>query len=115
MPQRVTNRRIPTPELQGTDSYIEVREISYKIRKQLGQIEALTTGKAPATEEQLQQAYKFVDDLILSNLAGWNWVDDVGEPMPLPKTPDDLDRLTMHEAEFIVGSIKGKSAAEAKN
>ena len=105
MPKRNNTRRISTPDLQGEDSFVVLKMMGYGVSR-----EALQTGDK-SSEEQLA----VTDKLIVDSLVDWNWVGDDGLPLPLPKNPDDLDRLTNEEAAFLIKAITGIGVAQAKN
>ena len=113
MPKRVTTRRIETPELQGEESYIEVKLISFGMSRQIRVFEMLGNArvrndlKPDEIGKLVDQESKLTENVIFDHLLGWNWVNDNGEPLPLPKTSGDLDKLTLDEIFFILNCIKG--------
>jgi hypothetical protein len=98
MPERrAATYRVATPDVQGADSWIELRKIEYGTRKQYreGEIDAL--------------------DIIAMHLIGWNWVDNDGEPLPQPGDGGDL-RLWDDEASAILIAIfRGPDEESAPN
>ena len=38
---------------------------------------------------------------LVDHIAGWNWVDTEGKPLPLPQTEDDLNTLYDEEVTFL--------------
>lgn len=57
------------------------------------------------TEQFLAERLRFV--------AAWNWVDDQGQPLPLPQDdPLVLSRLTQEEIGFIVACLNGERQSE---
>lgn len=129
MPSRLSVKTLPTPEIQGDDSWIKYRPITIEearlLRVQFTEVQkrqeksltdyAIAHNKAVAdlTEDEKNTAYELsglTDDVL--NLADkqlarfiveWNWVDDDGNSLPQPK--DDhtvLSKLYTHEYTFVM-------------
>ena len=106
MPQRMSIKRFESPEIQGDDSWIEVSR--------------LTVGEARIINEQQGKddldSFEAVLPLYRKHITNWNWVDDDGEPLPLPEDdPDVIDRLTDREFAFVAECLSGGSEDEQKN
>jgi hypothetical protein len=98
MPERrAATYRVATPDVQGDDSWIELRKIDYGTRKrfQAGEIDAL--------------------DLIEMHLAGWNWVDDDGEPLPQPGDGGTLQMRDDEATEIVRAIFRGPDEEPLKN
>ncbi len=98
MPQRKSVRRYESPDVQGDDSWIEISR--------------LTVGEARVINEHRDKddldAFEAVLPIYQKHIVGWNWVDDDGEPLPLPKDdPDVVDQLTDLEFEFVANCLSG--------
>lgn len=99
MPKRQYIRTVETPELQGEDSWIKIRDLNYGYVKQLQKEMA---GMKP--EEQVKKN----DELIRKVVVDWNWVDDDDQPLPTPKDDETVvDRLTANEVLFISRQVQG--------
>ena len=118
MPKRVTIHQIPTPDLQGDDSYIQVKPLPYSVARQIRKFDDPTRrAELSAAERDAWNAeeIQLTEQMIFESLVGWNWGDDEGNTLPLPRSRDDLDKLTSNEVLFIVLAITGRTPAEAKN
>lgn len=129
MPSRIAVKTIPTPEIQGDDSYIKYRPVTIEeareLRTKSNEIQklqdkalvdyAVSQNKAVAdlSDEEKEIAYEtsgltddllgFADKQLSKFILDWNWVDDDGTPLPKPK--DDytvLGKLYTHEYSFIM-------------
>lgn len=103
MPKRQRTKRVPTLELMGEGSWIEVRKITVQQAKELRK------RTADLSEDELQD---YSRDWIAEHVLAWNWVDDDGETLPLPSDdPSVLDQLTPDELAFIGRAIGGSQEA----
>jgi len=111
MPQRASVRTIPSPDVQGDDSWVKLSAIKLGDYLQMhGQLEA--AGKAPTAIEQARLGI----NLLSEHIVGWNWVDDYGEPLALPKDdPSVIEGLTEGEAFWLIAQFTGPSQVELKN
>jgi len=89
-----TRFRVATESVQGEGSWVELRGTT------VGEVRAARAGELDD------------DQLILKHVVGWNWVDDKGHDLPLPKDePGIVDTLTAEEAAAIVFKLfKGDPA-----
>lgn len=106
MPARQHVQRLPTPDIQGDDSWVEIS------RPTVGDIEELM---AELPDDSLNGTDKTQN--ILSNLAAtkrliskhvldWNWVDDNGAALDIPtEHPDIISQLTDAEMLFLVQAL----------
>lgn len=128
MPKRQSVKRHETDEVQGEGSYVvltgvKIREIR-KVRRE-GRKADRAKAKLAAeiqedptrelTEEELKD-YEFEGgiSLLASHIIEWNWVDDEGTPLSLPKDDSEVtDELTNDETEFLMDLLMGSE--ETKN
>ncbi len=126
MPKRQSARRIDSEEIQGDDSYIEIRFPKVKVMRTYR--EQMT--ELSKTMEELQkvsikdrnttailglstQVELLGDELINAHLKAWNWVDDDENPLPQPYEDDVLDMLETNERTWILQQFQ-ISASEKK-
>lgn len=112
MPKRVftATRRIPTPEVQGPDSYIVLRTL----RRGDATLEDLLEGAGGSAS--LSDSMSFNDKVVTACLVEWNWVDDDGEPLPLPSDdPEVLNRLYAPEYQLLVQRVTDGINVQLKN
>ena len=81
--------KIPTPDAQGADSWIMWKRLTYGGRKELF-AEYIELKDITAQEA-------FILEYAFENIKEWNWVDAQGEPIPPPKTRDDIVDYTDEE------------------
>lgn len=111
MPQRMSVRRIATPELQGDDSYVVVSTIT------LG--DAREWQKASKRKDF--DVIQFASGIIAERIVDWNWVDDEGNPLPLPRKLEHDARLALiasltdDELTLLMDAVQGPTKTEAKN
>lgn len=99
MPKRQFIRKIDTPELQGEDSWIKVRDLNY------GYVKKLQKAMAEMSDEEKVAAN---DELIRKVVVDWNWVDDDDNPLPKPHEDETVvDQLTANEVLFISKQVQG--------
>jgi hypothetical protein len=142
MPQRTQRTlRIPSDQVQGEGSWIELKKYTWAERKELTKrfsllfdaqagAQGLPAGTMPAPSLQpppeaeaeappangtAGQMSKLIDELVdalevelLERLAGWNWVGDDGEPMPVPQESADLEGLYDDEIQFLFNQIQNQ-------
>ncbi len=103
MAQRQAIYTIKSDAVQGEGSYVKMRAILYGEAKRLRRdIEGMDDDAKMAANEAL----------LISHVVAWDWVDDEGQPLPIPKDdPAVLDRLTAQELAFLGEAISGESAA----
>ena len=98
MPKRKSVKKHDTSEVQGEDSYVllsgvKVREIR-KVRKL-------------AKTEDFDE-FEGGISLLAGHIVGWNWVDDEGKLLPVPKDhPEVVDELTNEESVFLTNLMLG--------
>jgi hypothetical protein len=97
--------RIDCEEVQGDEAYVMLARPSYEQIKQ-----AQEMGKGGA--DNFDVAIKIISELLVS----WNWVDDMGEPLPLPaQDPDVIRKLPLQEQNFLVTKFNEFGKDEEKN
>ena len=107
MSKRQNVRKTMTPNLQGPGSFVEFKRFTYGESKAIREAAA-----AHADDENWQQEESL--RVLAEHLIAWNWVDDDGNALPLPKDdPAVLDQLTDEEVKFLIGLFGDKT--DAKN
>lgn len=121
---RITSKRVETPDLQGEGSYVVFRRISHgaaqKARRfiMFGDVRERADLTVEQIDEMLKEEDELTLELVLNGVLEWNWQDENGNPLPLPKNSDDLDTMTAEEVHFIVTCCAGnypKAEDDAKN
>jgi hypothetical protein len=106
MPRRRNFIRAETPDVQGEDSYIVVTLPTTKDLKELVSLES----------DDNVRAFESGADLIRKHVREWNWVNDDGEPLPLPKeNPDVIDDLTAQEFRTVLDVMTGSADGKKKS
>jgi len=84
MPERKYKRffEVDSSEVQGEGSYVKFCRLTYgEMRPLLERTETLLT-----------------TDLLAASIVEWNWVDDNGDPLPIPNSdPDVMKTVLVHE------------------
>lgn len=111
MAQRQNIITFDSTEVQGEGSWIKVRMITHGQRKayvaRYGDIIGKNANDIPAEQRAEFQAAN--DALLVQSVVGWDWIDDNGDALPLPKDdPGVLDLLTETEAAFIAQAMQGE-------
>lgn len=105
MPERKRISTVPSPDVQGDDSWVKVAQF--------------TVGEYTDLQERGEQEgadmWALEADALSTHVIDWNWVDDDGKPMPLPtpKNPAPLKLLTRDETLFLVNALIGGITKEA--
>lgn len=104
MPKRQSVRKYGTEEVQGEDSFVILSGVKVKeIRR------ARKESNDPKFDE-----FEAGIGLLSTHILQWNWVDDEGNQLPLPKKdPGVIDELTNEETVLLVDLMMGES--ESKN
>ena len=100
MPKRQSVKKYPSDEVQGEGSFVVVSAVKVgeirKIRKE---------AKAEGYDD-----FEGGLGLLARHIIKWNFVDDDGNPLPLPREhPEVLEDLTDEESKFLVNCIMGES------
>lgn len=109
MPQRSNTRKVMSPKVQGKDSFVEFRKITYGESKAL-RLEA----KAHKDDEEWQMSSS--EALLTDHIVDWNWVDGEGKPLPLPKDdPTVIEILNDDEITFLTDLVRGNTDPKRGN
>jgi len=108
MPKRKSIREIPSPEIQGEDSWVKVKPMTYGEQR----VFRLRMRELRGDEEALElEGCKLLAEWVVD----WNWVDENDEPLPKPEgNPKVIDGLLSHEIQFLTQSLSG-GQEELKN
>lgn len=102
MPQRKNQLKIDAAAVQGDGAYVIMRPLTYGESKDVRR-------RSPHMNEEQKLAYS--EDLIATHVIAWNWVNDVGEPLPLPSQNQTvLHLLTVDEIGFLSNALNGGGA-----
>lgn len=103
-------KRIDTKDLQGENSYVEVLVRSwgdYKVVRQTMDDEQ--EKKVPANKSKFN-TNEYMEESIIKAIQKWNWTDNEGKPLPLPKDDKSvLDKLTEAEIVFLFNAYLDKT------
>ena len=105
MPKRRGIRRVPSDEVQGEGSWVEVAELTVK------EVRAMKKQSKADDFDDLEASI----DLLKTHVRNWNWVDADGADLPTPKAePDIIEELMIIETNFLAGALLGEDT-ESKN
>ena len=108
MPRRKLTTRVDSEEVQGKDSWVDIRRMLWK------EIKALQKQRKKMEGDE-EAGFEIGSELILSHIEQWNWCDENGAPLPQPKDdPDVFDYLTDDEFSFLADAVTG-SEEDRKN
>lgn len=110
MAQRQNIVTYDSAEVQGEGSWVKVRQITHGESKRMLREYGAFMGKGvqDVPPEKIEEMQAQNDALIARNVIEWNWVDEDGDPLPLPqKSPEVLDDLTESETKFIGLALRG--------
>jgi hypothetical protein len=98
MARRRSIRRVDSTAVQGEGSWVEIRELTH------GEWKTMTHWRD--THEDDPVANNELDEqVLLDHVAGWNWCDELGEPLQQPNSSAELDALTLAEKAFLITTI----------
>lgn len=112
---RVTSKRIETIDLQGEGSFIVVKPVGWKTAKKIneflimGNVEVRADMSDPEKKKHIEEETALTEQVLFSSIVEWNWADENGTALPIPRTTDDLDLLTVEEVQFLLSSVTGKN------
>jgi len=105
MPKRLSVKRVETPSIQGEDSYVVVSAVKVK---------EIQRTRRLSLEDDTFDGFVAGLDMIRAHVLGWNWVDDDGTPLPVPKDdPSVIDELSTEEVTYLANLLTGEE--ESKN
>lgn len=105
MPKRQNVIEVDTTDVQGEDSWVKIKAVSY------GEMRVLQQHSGSSDPEKMAA----VEAAVKANVVRWNWVDDDGEPLPqIADNPDIIYTLTQHEYMALVKALAG-SMKDRKN
>lgn len=96
MPRRKLTCRVDSAEVQGDGSYVVLRVLPYGAISEAIQ----RFGQGVAIENNDEWIRKTISTCVIE----WNWVDDDGNPLPLPAR---AEMLYGHEIKFLLQHIAG--------
>lgn len=114
MPQRQAIITVPSDAVQGPDSFVKVRAVTHGKAQEIKRLAvAVATAENDEERVRLQKALEEAGvQLILDHIFDWNWVNEAGEPLPLPKSnPAILDELLERETDFLDNAVAGTTKA----
>jgi len=100
MARRQLVQKHKSDSVQGDGSWVEMRK--------------MTVAEMRKVEEHIDQEgnYEYSIRKIEENLVKWNWADEEGQELPLPKNdPTVLDGLTAEEFNFLCRCLVGGEQA----
>lgn len=102
-------RKEDSDEVQGEGSYVVFRGLTY------GQQKALR--KKSGTDASQDTLEGLGEEALLATFVEWNWKDEQGAALPLPKVAADLEKLDSREAAWLFAHFRMgmTTEAEAKN
>lgn len=106
MPRRTW--KIETDEVQGPGSYVVIASVPYGVFRQVRLETEATDTPSPVQEEALART------LLSHGVKEWNWTDENGSPLRLPKDAESLDYLTTAEVMFLAEAV-AKQGQQGKN
>lgn len=115
---RITSRRVETPALQGEGSYVVFRRISWKLAKDarkfllIGNVRDRKDMDKEQIERLVAEEERLTLEAVFNGIIEWNWQDEDGKPLPIPKTGEELDALTADEVVFLVSNCTSASGQD---
>lgn len=94
MPARQNVKTIPTPAVQGDDSWIKIKAMTVE---QFNRNQAILR-QAQQPDADAEALDSLATELFAEVVLDWNWVDEEGKPLPKPNgNPEVFGTLTMME------------------
>lgn len=98
MPQRIQSIHVPTPDVQGEDSWLKLAPMTVQQFNRNARIAELANKGNPEGADLETESRELYAEIVLD----WNWVDNDGTPLPKPfNNPAVFDQLTMLELNCI--------------
>lgn len=110
---RVTSRRVETPELQGEGSYVVFRKLSHGASKHarrfmvIGDVRNRTDLTIDEIDKLIKEEEELTIKLLTTGIIEWNWQDENGKDLSIPKTSEELDHFTDDELRFLSNCCVG--------
>lgn len=106
MSKRQSIKRVDSSAVQGEGSWVDINRLTYGMS-----IDAAKTMQGVTDIVVLDEYNR---SLLVYLVAGWNWVDNNGAPLPTPSVdPTVIDQLYDTEVAFLVQQIAAQ--ADRKN
>lgn len=94
-------KRFDSSEVQGEGAFVDFHKFKWgELRDMQTQFDAI---------EKSQDSGALVtatEKVVVERLASWNWVDENDQPLNLPKTPEELGKLTSEEINFLTSKVR---------
>lgn len=122
MPERKNTFRVESDEVQGEGSFVVLRKPSWREQQDKNERIAEANGGAMprsmaelarVTTEWLRTNREVAEQQVAGCVVRWNWVDDEGKPMPLPKD-GGMAQLSFDEMQWLYTRLQPQAEA-AKN
>lgn len=85
--QRLSVVKVDASSVQGEGAYVYWKRMTWGERKAI---------MAEAQADKLDTTA-----LILDHIAGWNWIDADGKPLPIPQSIEEMETLYEEEITFL--------------
>lgn len=106
MSERQATRRVPSESVQGEGSFVVFAKMKWGEAKKI---------RAQAKDPEVDET-EFMQDCLVKYIKDWDWVDDDGNRLPVPKDdPGVIDELTAQEIKFLSEAFKDPPEEELKN
>jgi hypothetical protein len=113
MPQRQAIITVQSADIQGPDSWVKVRAVTHGTAQDMKRLAASAVAGDEGAKLALDEAGM---QLLIDHVVDWNWVNDQGEPLPIPKNaPDVLDTMLQFEIDFLGEAVGNTVAAPKKS
>lgn len=114
MPSRQNIQRFISTEVQGDDSWVDIRSITLGEAEDMRRLQPSTNGHEPKPDEQEAMEAKLYDRMS-TIVVRWNWVNDTGDPLAQPlNNPAVFKELTIGEMNFISDCLTPKTEKNSK-
>ena len=117
MPKRNSIREIPSPEIQGEDSWVKVKPMTYgeqkAFRVRMRELEVDEDVQDKEAQNAAEDARELEGCRLLAQwVVDWNWVDEEDKPLPKPEgKPEVINDLLDHEVKFLIATLSGDEGA----
>lgn len=90
---RLLTIRVDASKVQGEGAYVDWRRLTWGERRDT---------REQSTQLEGEESVEYLLGFVASHIAGWNWTDDQGQPLPLPQSAADLEKLFVEEIDFLL-------------